>query len=79
MLIACMNVSLFPFNTLSNDIDLFETQNCTFCISIFYKSFIILISARPPPSVPPKFIRPVTTTSVTEGEKILLEAQYEGT
>lgn len=30
------------------------------------------------PSVPPKFIMQVPTASVTAGEKILLEAQYEG-
>lgn len=31
-----------------------------------------------PPSVPPKFVRPVSTAIVSEGEKLLLEAQYEG-
>lgn len=31
-----------------------------------------------PPSVPPKFTKPVSTAIVTEGEKLFLEAQYEG-
>lgn len=31
-----------------------------------------------PPSVPPKFIKPVSTAIVTEGEKLFLEAQYQG-
>ncbi|XP_035212204.1 muscle M-line assembly protein unc-89-like isoform X2 [Stegodyphus dumicola] len=31
-----------------------------------------------PPSKPPKFTKPVSTAIVTEGEKLLLEAQYEG-
>ncbi|XP_054706310.1 muscle M-line assembly protein unc-89-like isoform X2 [Uloborus diversus] len=30
------------------------------------------------PSTPPKFVKPVSTAVVTEGEKLLLEAQYDG-
>lgn len=32
-----------------------------------------------PQQMPPKFTKPVSTASLTEGEKLFLEAQYEGT
>ena len=36
------------------------------------------VASSAPPSVPPKFVKPVSTAIVTEGEKLFLEAQYEG-